>query len=56
VGTLPVMTSRAELSDRVTPGCPKRMQFGPCGGVRPDGRCEMDSAPCVFDDVITWRG
>lgn len=31
------------------PGCPKRMVYGPCGGVRDDGRCEMTPAPCVFD-------
>ncbi len=37
-------------------GCPKRMQFGPCGGVRPDGRCEMNPDPCVFDDVVPWSG
>ena len=37
-------------------GCPKRMEFGPCGGVRPDGRCEMRSSPCVFDDVVPWSG
>ncbi len=30
-------------------GCPKRMVFGPCGGVRPDGGCEMVDAPCAFD-------
>ncbi len=33
------------------PGCPKRMVFGPCGGVRPDGGCEMIAMPCVFDSV-----
>ena len=32
------------------PGCPKRMVFGPCGGVRLDGRCEMDDRACVFVD------
>lgn len=34
--------------------CPKRMQFGPCGGVRPDGQCEMRSGPCSFTDVVRW--
>jgi methylenetetrahydrofolate reductase (NADPH) len=29
-------------------GCPKRMVFGPCGGVRADGGCEMAAMPCVF--------
>lgn len=29
------------------------MVFGPCGGVRPDGGCEMLPAePCVFDDAV----
>ena len=28
--------------------CPKHMVFGPCGGVRHDGRCEVDSRPCPF--------
>jgi methylenetetrahydrofolate reductase (NADPH) len=32
--------------------CPKHMVFGPCGGVRPDGGCEMASRPCVFPDAI----
>src|ERR1700728_2587787 len=36
--------------------CPKRMQFGPCGGVKPDGQCEMRSGPCAFDDVVPWPG
>ncbi|MDD7969022.1 methylenetetrahydrofolate reductase C-terminal domain-containing protein [Actinomycetospora lemnae] len=32
-----------------TPGCPKRMVFGPCGGVRSDGSCELDAAlPCPW--------
>jgi 5,10-methylenetetrahydrofolate reductase len=29
-------------------GCPKRMVFGPCGGVRDDGRCELAEHACVF--------
>lgn len=37
-------------------GCPKRMTFGPCGGVRPDGQCEMRSGACAFDDVVPWAG
>ncbi len=36
--------------------CPKRMQFGPCGGVRPDGQCEMRSGACSFDTVVPWTG
>jgi methylenetetrahydrofolate reductase (NADPH) len=35
-------------------GCPKRMEFGPCGGVRPDGQCEMRPGPCAFDEVVPW--
>ncbi|WP_422743289.1 methylenetetrahydrofolate reductase [Mycobacterium sp. WMMD1722] len=32
------------------------MEFGPCGGVRPDGQCEMRSGPCAFDGVVSWSG
>lgn len=32
------------------PGCPKRMVFGPCGGVRDGGGCELAEHPCVFLD------
>ena len=28
--------------------CPKRMVFGPCGGVRHDLRCEVDDRRCPF--------
>ncbi|SPM39146.1 5,10-methylenetetrahydrofolate reductase [Mycobacterium numidiamassiliense] len=37
-------------------GCPKRMQFGPCGGVRPGGQCEMRPGACAFGDVVPWSG
>ncbi|WP_460605922.1 methylenetetrahydrofolate reductase [Jatrophihabitans fulvus] len=30
------------------------MVFGPCGGVRPDGACEMRPHPCVFDGPVPW--
>ena len=36
--------------------CPKRMEFGPCGGVRLDGQCEMRTGPCTFDDAVPWPG
>lgn len=32
--------------------CPKRMVFGPCGGVRTDGSCEMAPGPCAFDEPV----
>ena len=39
-------------------GCPKRMVFGPCGGVRDDGRCELAEHPCAFLDapLVRWPG
>jgi hypothetical protein len=42
--------------DRRRPGCPKRMVFGPCGGVRDDGRCEVAEHRCVFldDPAPAW--
>lgn len=31
------------------------MVFGPCGGVREDGGCEMlPASPCVFDALVRW--
>ena len=34
--------------------CPKNLRNGPCGGVRPDGRCEIiPDMPCVW--VQSWE-
>ncbi len=35
-------------------GCPKHMHYGPCGGVRDDGQCEMRPGPCAFPDAVPW--
>ena len=34
--------------------CPKHMVMGPCGGVRPDGSCEVGPYPCVFPAPVRW--
>ncbi len=40
------------------PECPKQMEYGPCGGVEFDGRCEVGAFRCVFlgDGIRTWTG
>ncbi|MEF2975779.1 methylenetetrahydrofolate reductase C-terminal domain-containing protein [Subtercola sp. YIM 133946] len=35
--------------------CPKHMTFGPCGGVKFDGTCEVAEERCVFVDSATVR-
>ncbi|WP_185994296.1 methylenetetrahydrofolate reductase C-terminal domain-containing protein [Nocardioides campestrisoli] len=39
-------------------GCPKKMTYGPCGGVRDDDTCELDARPCPFAgpdaDLVRW--
>lgn len=36
------------MGDKVENDCPKRMVFGPCGGVLPDLTCEVDARRCPF--------
>lgn len=45
-----------DVSTSAAPGCPKRMEFGPCGGVHPDAGCEMRPGPCAFTEVVPWTG
>lgn len=38
--------------------CPKRMSYGPCAGVTPDGDCELPGVICPFvrADLRVWDG
>ncbi|HEX8520137.1 MAG TPA: methylenetetrahydrofolate reductase [Pseudonocardia sp.] len=38
--------------------CPKRMRYGPCGGVRADLSCELGDRPCPFAvaPLPAWAG
>jgi 5,10-methylenetetrahydrofolate reductase len=45
--------------DREDGRCPKRMEYGPCGGVREDLSCEMVDRPCPFAqhaEPVAWAG
>lgn len=46
------------MTAAIEPACPKRMVFGPCGGVRDDSGCEMGPQPCPFTrrPLVTWPG
>ena len=37
---------------QIEPGCPKRMVYGPCGGVRNDLNCEMSAFRCPFTERL----
>ncbi|ORM34742.1 methylenetetrahydrofolate reductase [Williamsia sp. 1135] len=48
-----------EYPARPDPDCPKRMVFGPCGGIRDDRSCEIDARPCPFGhntQPVQWQG
>jgi len=47
------------MTARHEPSCPKRMVFGPCGGVKVDRTCELGTFPCPFgalEDAVPWTG
>jgi 5,10-methylenetetrahydrofolate reductase len=60
VGAATVASPEPAIEDAgvVDVRCPKHMVYGPCGGVRPDGVCELGDRPCPFVDrpVVTWTG
>ncbi|WP_430869039.1 methylenetetrahydrofolate reductase C-terminal domain-containing protein [Demequina aurantiaca] len=41
-----------------TAGCPKNMEYGPCGGVDFSGRCEVAEHACSFLELapVRWKG
>ncbi len=43
-----------DVGGSARPQCPKSMWFGPCGGVRADGGCEVDGRPCPFVDKFEF--
>lgn len=55
----PTAVTAAPFAPDPVERCPKRMVFGPCGGVRADGSCELDAArPCPWadpDDPVDLR-
>ena len=51
----------ADVSAAPVPGaqtCPKRVHYGPCGGVRDDLSCELGDRPCPFAvaPLPPWTG
>ncbi|MFT4052139.1 MAG: methylenetetrahydrofolate reductase C-terminal domain-containing protein [Microbacterium sp.] len=46
----PEATLEATL-ERASAACPKRMHYGPCGGVHPGGGCEVPGRRCSFVDL-----
>ncbi|MET0862906.1 MAG: methylenetetrahydrofolate reductase C-terminal domain-containing protein [Nakamurella sp.] len=50
------MSRPTEAQRSASAGCPKKMVYGPCGGVRPDGGCEMLPMPCTFTHLVRWPG
>ncbi|MDM4762118.1 methylenetetrahydrofolate reductase C-terminal domain-containing protein [Galbitalea sp. SE-J8] len=52
------MATTAAAASNPTLACPKRMTYGPCGGVGFGGECEVAPHPCAFVelDTVRWRG
>jgi len=57
-GGADVVRRLVEESGTVVESCPKRMVYGPCGGVRAEGRCEVDDRACPFvgEAPVRWSG